>query len=94
MASTALPLELERNRLRHCFYLAIHCRKHGEIRAVLEELPQDRLLPCPRCHQASEYILLGEGGTLRDLPFWRDGQFSADEAVTALWRSLTRSRMS
>jgi len=27
-------------------------------------------MPCPSCHQETEYRILGAGGTARTLPFW------------------------
>jgi hypothetical protein len=41
MACSALPLEIAQNNLTHCYYLALHCRKDGEIRVAAEEAPSD-----------------------------------------------------
>ena len=70
MACSALLLEIASNHLTPCYYLALHCRQHGEIRAALQEIPVDRFHPCPVYHQSCEYTLLGRGGTHRTIPFW------------------------
>jgi len=44
--------------------------EHGEIRAAIAEIPNSRFHPCPVCQRSCQYILLGEGGTHRSLPFW------------------------
>ncbi len=69
MPCSTLPLQITANGLTHCYYLAIHCREHGEIRIGTDQGPAD-LYACPLCQRLSETVLLGEGGTLRPLPFW------------------------
>jgi hypothetical protein len=70
MATSALPLTILRNGLTHCYYLSLHCRRCGNVRAAVEEVPSDRFHPCPLCHRDCVYAILGEGGTQRALPFW------------------------
>jgi hypothetical protein len=70
MACSALPSEIAQNDLTHCYYLAVHCRTHGEIRVATEEQPVDECYACPLCQALCYSTLLGEGGTLRELPFW------------------------
>jgi hypothetical protein len=70
MACAALPLALERSRLTPCFYAALYCKKHGELRLTVQE-PPAALQPCPACQRPSLCVLLGEGGTRLPLPFWR-----------------------
>ena len=70
MACSTLPLEIAGNHLTRCYYIALCCRQHGEIRAAIQHLPVDRFHPCPVCHGGCEYTLLGRGGTQRTIPFW------------------------
>ena len=49
MACSALPLEIAENDLTHCYYLAVHCRKDGEIRVATEEVPSGDCYRCPVC---------------------------------------------
>ena len=69
MSCSALPLEIAENGLTHCYYLALHCRNCGDFRIGTDQEPSDHY-PCPVCQRLSEAALLGEGGTLRALPFW------------------------
>ena len=87
MACSALPLEITRNRLTPCYYLALYCRHCSEIRAAVPEAPSDRFHPGPACRRESEYALLGEGGTQRALPFWRKDSLSRSEMIAAHWRA-------
>jgi hypothetical protein len=70
MACPTLPLEIASNHLTSCYYVALGCPQHGEIRAEMQEAPADRFHPCPVCHLDCEYTLLGRGGTQRPVPFW------------------------
>jgi hypothetical protein len=70
MACSTLPLDVASNHLKPCYYLALRCRQHGEIRAAILDVPVDRFHPCPVCHRDCEYTLLGRGGTHRPIPFW------------------------
>jgi hypothetical protein len=70
MASSALSVEIAENHLTPCFYLAVHCREHGEIRIGLAHEPAGQRYACPICLARCDYTLLGAGGTLRALPFW------------------------
>ena len=55
--------EIASNHFTSCFYVALCCPQHGEIRAAMQEAPVDRFHPCPLCHLECEYALLGWGGT-------------------------------
>jgi len=68
MACTALAPELESHGLTRCWYVALYCREHGEIRTALEEEPARRH-PCPLCAALCDCTLLGGGGTNKPLPF-------------------------
>jgi hypothetical protein len=35
------------NNLIHCYYVALHCRKDGEIRVAAAEAPSDECYRCP-----------------------------------------------
>jgi hypothetical protein len=35
MATSALPLEILRNGLNHCYYLSLHCRTCGDVRTAI-----------------------------------------------------------
>jgi hypothetical protein len=35
MACSTLPLEIARNHLTRCYYVALCCGQHGEIRAAI-----------------------------------------------------------
>jgi hypothetical protein len=70
MACAALPEELERNGLNPCFYAALYCKKHGELRLTLPDPPAP-FQGCPACARPSLCVLLGEGGTRLALQFWR-----------------------
>ena len=72
MTCAALPLEIARNQLTHCFYVALRCRQHGEVRAALPAEPIGQRCRSPICNALSEYSYLGEGGTQRQLPFCRE----------------------
>ena len=50
MACPTLPLEIASNHLTSCYYVALGCPQHGEIRAEMQEAPADRFHPCPVCH--------------------------------------------
>jgi len=95
MATSALPLEILRNGLTPCYFLSLHCRECGDIRTAIPEVPSDRFHSCPRCHQACEYTLLGEGGTQRELPFWNRIQdsFTMANMIEMHWRAqVTRQQ--
>jgi hypothetical protein len=51
MATSALPLEILRNGLTHCYYLSLPCRRCENVRAAVEEVPTDRFHLCPLCHK-------------------------------------------
>jgi hypothetical protein len=70
MACADLPLEIAQNNLTHCYYLGLHCRTDGEVRVAAEEAPSDESYQCPLCQTLCHCTPLGEGGTLRPLPFW------------------------
>jgi hypothetical protein len=65
MACSTLPLEIVSEQLTRCYYVALSCRQHGEIRAAIQDVPVDRFHPCPVCHRECEYTLLGRGGNPR-----------------------------
>src|SRR5437870_13660898 len=67
MACTALAPELESHGLTRCWYVALYCRQHGEIRTAIEEEPARRH-PCPLCATLCNCSVLGAGGTTRHLP--------------------------
>jgi len=51
MACAALTLqEIESNGLNPCFYAALYCKKHGELRLTLPE-PPAQFQPCPACER-------------------------------------------
>ena len=70
MACSALPLEIAQNNLTHCFYVAVHCKQHGEIRIATEAAPSGERYCCPVCQAPCQSSVLGEGGTHRALPFF------------------------
>src|SRR5690348_15390014 len=70
MVGSELSTQIGEHRLTHCFYIAVHCREHGEVRIGTQHKPATRRHPCPMCSARCEYSVLGEGGTLRPLPFW------------------------
>lgn len=39
MDCSALPLEILRNGLTHCYYVALHCRHWGDVLAAIKEAP-------------------------------------------------------
>ena len=80
------PQELKRNRLTPCFYAALYCKRHGELRLALADVPPS-FLPCPACKRESLCVLLGEGGTRLPLPFWRYRTHNPAIAIE-LWRLL------
>jgi hypothetical protein len=49
MECSTLPLEIASNHLTSCYYVALCCPQHGEIRAAMREAPVDRFHPCPVC---------------------------------------------
>jgi len=63
MACSTLPPEIASDHLTRCYYVALCCSQHGEIRAAIQDVPVDRFHPCPVCHRDCEYTLLGRGGT-------------------------------
>ncbi len=87
MACSALPLEIAENNLTRCYYIALHCRQCGEIRVATEEAPSDDRYRCPLCQALCHSCLLGEGGTLRPLPFWDRPQnsYSLADTVRRFW---------
>jgi len=82
------------NNLTHCYYFSVHCRKDGDIRVATEEAPSHERYPCPLCRALCHSCLLGEGGTVRALPFWSRPQdsFSHTEAGRRLWLDIKNSR--
>lgn len=86
MPCSTLPLEIAENALTHCYYVAIHCRQHGEIRITTYQEPGN-LYPCPICQARCHTVLLGEGGTLRPLPFWTrfEGEDFHKDLLKAVW---------
>jgi len=68
LSCSGLELAITEQGLTHCYYLAIHCPDCGDSRIGTDQ--DARCYPCPVCQRLSEAILLGEGGTLRPLPFW------------------------
>jgi len=68
MERSALALELQSNRLTHCYYLRLYCAQHGEFRAAAEHAGQ--CYPCLICDVPCDCTVLCEGGTSRHLPFW------------------------
>jgi len=95
MACSALPLQIAENNLTHCHYVSLHCRKDGEIRIALQEAPASESYHCPLCQAPCYWIPLGEGGTLRPLPFWNRIQDSHSfrEADRRLWLDLKRRQV-
>jgi hypothetical protein len=95
MACSALPLEIAQNNLTHCYYVTVHCRKDGEIRVAAEEAPSDETYLCPLCQTLCHCTPLGEGGTLRPLPFWNRTQdaHSFAEASRRLLLDLKNNRL-
>jgi len=90
MACAALTLqEIERNGLNPCFYAALYCKKHGELRLTLQE-PPTPFQPCPACERLSLCVLLGEGGTRLPLPFW--GYRTHNPAVASELLRLLRTQ--
>ena len=69
MGCPALRLELRRHRLIPCYYLALKCPQHGEMRAAVKRVPEVSYR-CPLCHALCGWTLLGTGGTHKQLPFW------------------------
>ena len=59
----------ERNSLNRCFYLHLTCLGCGELPCAVREIPESRFFPCASCQGEAEYRIMGEGGTLRALPF-------------------------
>ncbi len=87
MSCSTLPLEIAEHGLTHCYYLTVHCRQHGEIRIGTDQEPSDHY-PCPVCGKRSPAVLLGEGGTLRSLPFWShfgEGREFHQEMLKQVW---------
>jgi hypothetical protein len=70
MSCSPLSLELSRYGLTRVYYLDLQCWSDGKIRIATHAEPSESLHPCPLCHAACEYKLLGEGGTHRELPFF------------------------
>ena len=70
MERSALALELQSNRLTHCYYLRLYCAQHGEFRAAADHAPVSQQYPCPLCGVPRDCTVLCEGGTSRHLPFW------------------------
>src|SRR5437899_6867717 len=66
----------------------------GDIRVATEEAPSHERYPCPLCRALCHSCLLGEGGTVRALPFWSRPQdsFSHTEAGRRLWLDIKNSR--
>ena len=58
MGCPALRLELRRNRLVLCYYLALKCPQHGEMRAAVKRVP-DGSYHCPLCRVVCGWTLLG-----------------------------------
>src|SRR2546426_10377616 len=68
MERSALALELQSNRLTHCYYLRLYCAQHGKFRAAADHAGQ--CYPCLICDVPCDCTVLCEGGTSRHLPFW------------------------
>jgi len=86
MGCPALRLELRRHRLVLCYYLALKCPQHGEMRAAVKRVP-DGSYRCPRCRVMCGWTLLGAGGTHKQLPFWDElhGPDLHSATVKAYW---------
>ncbi|HEY3128592.1 MAG TPA: hypothetical protein VGL91_03980 [Acidobacteriota bacterium] len=69
MDCPALRLELRRHRLTLCYYVAMKCPQHGEMRAAVKRVPKVSYR-CPLCYALCGWTLLGAGGTHKQLPFW------------------------
>jgi hypothetical protein len=89
VASSALALKIKANHLRHCYYLVIYSKCHGEIRLAVEKAPLGELFPCPVCAAGCRYTLLGEGGIHRTLPFWDEIRDSValKDLIGGYWRA-------
>lgn len=94
MACSALPLEIAQHKLIPCHYFKILCRKDGEIRVGAADALSGDSYQCPICHTLCYSSPLGEGGTLRPMPFWNRIQdaHSFTAAANRLWLDLKDSR--
>lgn len=94
MSSSTLPLEIAENGLTHCYYLSLHCRNCGDFRIGTDQNPAD-LYACPVCRRLSETVTLGEGGTLRPLPFWdrTEGKGAYREMLARVLRARGKGRL-
>lgn len=71
MHCAELPQEIERHSLVPCYYFALGCPNCGNLRAALPKNPKTVVISCPACGDDAEILNpLGEGGTVRALPFW------------------------
>jgi hypothetical protein len=71
MACSELSVEITENNLTPCSYLELLCFNCGKIRLATEGEPSGRQQSCPICSTpAYEYRQIGQGGTLRPLPYW------------------------
>jgi hypothetical protein len=79
-------LELRRHKLALCYYLALKCPQHGEMRAAVKRVP-DGSYRCPLCRVMCGWTLLGAGGTHKQLPFFDElhGPDLHSTTVKAYW---------
>jgi len=82
---TALSDAVVNNSLTRCYYLHITCFACGELRAAVSEIPTTRFFACPRCQGEAEYRIMGQGGTLKALPFWE--RLISDQ-YAAFWKAV------
>jgi hypothetical protein len=66
----ALPLEIAQNNLTPCYYIVLHCSRHGDIREAVADQPVEPQHECPVCQAHCDYTFLARGGTVKPLPFW------------------------
>ena len=95
MACSALPLEIAEHHLVHCYYFKIFCRTDGEVRIGAAQAPSWDSYRFPICHALCFSSPLGEGGTLKSMPFWDRIQdaHSFTAAARRFWLNLKDSRL-
>ena len=81
----------ERNSLNRCFYLHLTCLGCGELPCAVREIPESRFFPCASCQGEAEYRIMGEGGTLRALPFCE--RLVSDQYAAQILHTHFRSRL-
>jgi len=69
MACSALTLELQSNRLMHCYYLRFYCVQHGEFRAAADHAPVSQQYPCPLCDVPRDGTLLCQAARVATFHF-------------------------